>query len=683
MPSTLNVAAIALGALLFWTCIGTAIARRVLPPALALPFAPAIGWAVHSALALPILRLVGLSQVSVIGLGLLALVARFALSRTWPAVRPPDADARVPAWAYGLAALLALAPAIALLPKSVGDGVILAGPIYDHSKIAMIDEMARLGVPPGNPFFGEGGGASRLVYYYLWHFSAAGLAAAFGVTGWAADIALTWVTAFASLAAMMGLAVRLGARASAAFWVVPLALAASLRPVLGMIFSAERLDAVLMPATGFGGWLFQSAWVPQHLMSATCALAAVLLMRALAERGVLRVVVLGLVAAAAFQSSTWVGGVVFAVSAPMVGAALLWQADRNERPRLFARFALAAILTVVVAAPFLRDQLMLAAVHEARVPIAPQPYAVLGEAFPAPLRRLLDLPAFWLVLLPVELPAIVVTGAVAAAVLLRRGQLDPATRRDALALILLAAGGLAVSWLLASTLAENNDLGWRAALPPIAVLTAFAAAGLARWIAARAALPVAAALVAIALGLPRSLEILRDDARGHMQAEAAAFAEAARMWAAVRRHSLPDERVGNNPLFLRAATPWPANISWALMADRRSCYAGHEFAFVFTALPAAQREEIDAQFIRVFAGEGSPDDVRDLAMRYGCRVIALAASDGAWTRDPFAASPFFHVVESAPGRWRIYRATLTGNDPPTKMSAVPPRHDDSIVMLRR
>ena len=671
MPSTLNVAAIALGALLFWTCIGTAIARRVLPGGLALPFAPAIGWAVHTALALPILRLVGLSQLSVIGLGVLALAARFAVPRAWPAARPADAEPQVPAWAYGLAALLALAPAIALLPKSVADGIILSGPIYDHSKVAMIDEMARLGVPPGNPFFGEGGEASRLVYYYLWHFSAAQLAAAFGVSGWTADVALTWVTAFASLAAMMGLAVRLGARASAAFWIVPLALAASLRPVLGMMFSAQRLDAVLLSATGFAGWLFQSAWVPQHLMSATCVLAAVMLMRVLAEPGILRVVVLALVAAAAFESSTWVGGVVFAVSAPMVGAVLLWQADRNERPRLFARFALAAVLTVAVAAPFLHDQLALAA-QETRVPIALHPYAVLGEAFPAPLRRLLDLPAFWLVLLPVELPAIAVTGAVAAAMLLRRAQLDSATRRDTLALVLLAAGGLLVSWLLASTLAENNDLGWRAALPPIAVLTAFAAAGLARAVAARAALPVAAALFAIALGLPRSLEILRDDASGHMQPDAAAFAEAPRMWAAVRRHSLPDERVGNNPLFLRAATPWPANISWALMADRRSCYAGHEFAFVFTALTAEQRREIDAQFIRVFAGDGSPDDVRDLAMRYGCRVIALAAADGAWARDPFASSPFFHVVESAPGRWRIYRATVTGNDPPRHDAAVLP-----------
>jgi hypothetical protein len=374
----------------------------------------------------------------------------------------------------------------------------------------------------------------------------------------------------------------------------------------------------------------------------------------------LRICVLALLAAAAFESSTWVGGVTFALAAPVIGAALLWQAGRDERLRLLARFAVAAAVTIALAAPFLRDQLAMAASRDVGS-VALHSFEVLGAAFPHPLRRMLDLPAYWLVLLPVELPAIFVTGVVALAALLAQARRDPTMKRDTVALALLAAGGLVVSWLLASTLGGNNDLGWRAALPPVAVLTAFAAAGLARWIAARAWIAVAAALVAIALGLPRAYELLRANAAGRLQPDAAAFAQAPAMWAAVRRHSLPDERVGNNPLSLRAATPWPVNIGWALLANRRSCYAGREFALVFTALPAARREEVDAQFVRVFAGKGSPDDLRDLAMRWGCRVIALTSADGAWTNDPFAASPFFRMVETAPGKWKVYRALAPGD----------------------
>jgi hypothetical protein len=89
----------------------------------------------------------------------------------------------------------------------------------------------------------------------------------------------------------------------------------------------------------------------------------------------------------------------------------------------------------------------------------------------------------------------------------------------------------------------------------------------------------------------------------------------------------------------RYLTPWPVNISWALMSNRRSCFAGAETGYIYASLSAARAQDIDAQFIRVFAGEGSSTDIEELARRYDCRVIVVSASDGAWTRDPFAASP--------------------------------------------
>jgi hypothetical protein len=655
MISPLNVALIALGALAFWTCIGAAVTRRLLPASLALAMAPTVGWAMHSVLAFPLFCAIGFSRIGVIAAAALALIASWASRRMAAPLREPDeAQVRVPAWAFAAAALLAVAPTMALLPKNVGDGTILAAALYDHSKIAFVDEMARLGVPPGNPFIGGADGAGRLVYYYLLHFSAAELALVFRVSGWAADAAMTWVASFASLAAMMGLAVRLGGRRSAAAWVIPLALAGSLWTLLRAIWGNDRIESVLLGATGFGGWIFQSPWVPQHIMSACCVVAAVVLMARLAEGGILCLVVLALVAAAGFESSTWVGGVTFALAAPAVGAMLLARAAPGERMRLLLRFAGAAALTVAVAAPLLRDQLAADAARATGSPIAFHVHGVLGEFFPQGLRRLLDIPAYWLVLLPIELPAIAVTGTVALFVLLARR--NGAIRRDALALALLGVVGLATAGLLASRLGDNNDLGWRAALPGIFMLTAFAAAGLAEWVAARAALAVAAALVAVALGLPTSYALIHRYVAGDVRPGASAFAQAPAMWAAVRRHAAPDERVLNNPTFLGDITPWPENISWALLANRRSCFAAREFALIFTTMPKGQREALNEQFIRVFAGEGSPDDVSELATRYDCRVVVMTPADGAWTHDPFGASPHYRLVESVPDRWRIYRA---------------------------
>ena len=179
--------------------------------------------------------------------------------------------------------MLALAAAVAIMPKVGIDGVAFAPPIFDHSKVALIDEMTRLGLPPGNPFFGAvGEPASRLAYYYLWHFSAAELALLTGASGWEADIAMTWFTAFSSLALMLGLANWFGGRATALLWVLLLNAALSCRVVLAGLFGTDAVHQVLMPATGFGGWLFQAAWVPQHIAAASAVILALFFLGRLA-----------------------------------------------------------------------------------------------------------------------------------------------------------------------------------------------------------------------------------------------------------------------------------------------------------------------------------------------------------------------------------------------------------------
>jgi hypothetical protein len=42
--------------------------------------------------------------------------------------------------------------------------------------------------------------------------------------------------------------------------------------------------------------------------------------------------------------------------------------------------------------------------------------------------------------------------------------------------------------------------------------------------------------------------------------------------------------------------------------------------------------------------------------KYGCKVAVVTSLDGAWTRDPFATSPHWRLVESSSRGWRIYVA---------------------------
>src|SRR6516165_785266 len=100
MASTLYAAIGAPVALLFWTSLGLAITRRVVP-ALALPMAPVVSWAVHSAIALPIFFILAFSAMHVTAVAGVTFLAAVAI---WLANARADAIATtVPPWAYALA----------------------------------------------------------------------------------------------------------------------------------------------------------------------------------------------------------------------------------------------------------------------------------------------------------------------------------------------------------------------------------------------------------------------------------------------------------------------------------------------------------------------------------------------------------------------------------------------------
>ena len=666
MPSVLHVVLCGIAALTFWGVIGFAFSRRLAPAPLALPLAPALGWALHSALALPLFRLIGFTPWTV-WLSSVVVLAALRFAHRLPVIDEQRSNVRVPPWAYGLAAVLVVVPVIAIFPKVSGDAVTLAEPIFDHSKVAIVDEMTRLGVSPGNPFFAEAGHDGPLAYYYLWHFSAAELALVFHVNGWEADIALSAFTAFSSLALMMGFAAWIGGRA-AAVWIVPLAFAASLHPILKAVLGDDAYNSIFLPPTGFAGWLFQTTWAPQHIASTSCVLLSSFLLMQLARRpSAPMLVILALVTVAGYESSIWVGGILFAAASPILALILLVDASAHARIRFAASSVGAALLAAFLVFPLLHDQLLNATARGVGSPIALYPYPVFNTV-PDAVRGILDIPGFWLALLVIEFPAIYIPGAISLVGTLR----SKFVAGPAFLMTKMFLGLALVSMFIAGnftiTFANNNDLGWRAVLPAVFILTIFAATGLSRWLTMRAPLPAGTALLLLLLSLPKSFGLAVEYARGSPSASDQTFATTPEMWDAVRRHTHPAERVANNPLFMADVTPWPVNISWALFANRRSCFAGSNLTLPYTSLSRARVAEIDDQFQRVFNGKGNADDVRDLARRYQCRIVVLTSVDGAWWHDPFAGSGLYNLVEEKTGEWKIYRAVEA------TISAVAPEH---------
>jgi hypothetical protein len=642
-----------------FSVFGLGMARWLAPQwATAAGIAPALGWGVFTAVSLPIQTLVGFNPLSTaICVGLALAMGGVALARGRPAGCAAPA---LPSWAFGVALLVALIPLAALLPKSVPGGIIIGSTAFDHSKIAMVDEMTRLGLPVGNPFFGAQGARSSLAYYYLWHFSAAQVSSLLHISGWEADAAMVGFTAYASLLLMMSLAAGLAARgapsqairrriAMAVALVAVLSLVGSLRQLLVRLIGWDGVHYWLSTYTGLAGWIEQASWVPQHMQSACCVVLAALVLIDLAKAprpGA--VLIVAALAAAGFGSSAWVGGVTFALCALAAGGVGLWAAKGRQKLAFIASTAAAAVLAIGLSLPMLHAEFGTLGSRKGGSPIGLHPYEVIGDWAPARLRHLMDLPAYWLVLLPVELLAIYPVGIVAMILYLRKTRSPPA-----LGLAVLTIVGLSTAWLLISTIG-NNDLGWRAILPAVLVLTPFAASALAGWFERRAWAPLGlAAALALACGPDRQIV---QNLYGHPTENAGDFAQSPALWAAVRRYAGPDDRVANNPHFLDDLTDWPVNPSWAMLSNRPSCFSGWETARAYVALPAAQLRALDDQFVRIFDGNATTVDLRQMVQDYGCRVVVITPNDGAWDHDPFATSADYRLVENRDDHWRIYRA---------------------------
>jgi hypothetical protein len=119
MASPVNALICALVATALWSLVGYALGCRLVPRALAIGSAPAVGWSVHSAATLPIYLLFGFSPFLVAGIAAVCiLVVGFSLSRPRP-VEETECVISIPALAFAAAALVALLPAATILPKSV------------------------------------------------------------------------------------------------------------------------------------------------------------------------------------------------------------------------------------------------------------------------------------------------------------------------------------------------------------------------------------------------------------------------------------------------------------------------------------------------------------------------------------------------------------------------------------
>ena len=381
-------------------------------------------------------------------------------------------------------------------------------------------------------------------------------------------------------------------------------------------------------------------------------------------------VTVGLVAAAGFGASIWVGGIAFILALPL----LFWALRRLRLDYAAWRgpLLLAVAVCVVVAWPVLTSVLTGPGTTDGlRLAVTPYPATAFFDR-DTPVHIMGHVVLYWAQFLPLCLGIIYALGLFALAAGRQRDQETRIFHEFSVAAI--AAYLLIVQWVESAIV--NNDLGWRAVAVPIMLLQVWAAVALAeipallsRWhrrgrLHPSGAFGVALISVAIVAGLssgPRLGFVAHEIDASLSPGQLAWHRDLMQQrdaWAALRRHTAPADLVQNNPdTYATVVTRWSAPASAALFADRPLAYSEpvsvNAFAYSYDEVQrAAQYAAVQA----VFASNPAPGALAYARDTLRIKAILLDQRDSGWPGGAIEQSGFYKLVESGEN-YRIFVST--------------------------
>ncbi|TCU31324.1 hypothetical protein [Rhizobium azibense] len=618
--------------------------------------APVIGMGIFSAAGASIFHLLSLTTINLILVVLVLSAAALWLSKG--SVDPLFSSPTSPSFSWlAVAFLLCLLPTLAIIPQNYGASAGVGSPIADHAKIAIIDEIAQNGLPPGNPYYSEAGSPNTLIYYYVWYFMAASSSVITGASGWEADIALTGMTALLSIFAVTWLAVARSRNANAAWWVLPLLLASSLEPIVRFI-SGKLLDTWMVKEESFEAWVIHAAWTPQHVFSGTLALIAIMAyMRILyynTGRTLRLAVLTGTLLASACGSSMWAGGFSLLLILPIIGMMGVSHIVRTKRMlQVFISVSVIFCVTTLCAGVLIYEQAAL--LHTRK--------AVEFWIFPIFIGQkwFLDAPGFWLVRILFDFSILFVSFLVWS---LSRasGETGNDAHVDRAILVTVLAPLFCAQFL--HSVIRNNDLGWDVVIPSILAMLALTAALFSLQFGKNTLIGRLTSIIAFTLLAPSILagaqfvysSSFQFRFQGPETEEGTAFKASPAMWKAVRQVTLPNEAIANSPLDLASVTNWPRNISWAILSQRRNCATTLGLLRAYAAqLTPKQASDVYNFFNEVFEGNVTEDRLRVMKEKYLCKTLVVTTRDGLWGEPLLENNSVYKVVSEEKGKWRIYR----------------------------
>ena len=642
----------------------------------------ALGLSCYGAFSLLFCWLVGFTVATVIGSWLLfqaiAAAVYFRLGRFETKQALFEINT-LPALFLLLAVVLyAILPVMNIYPAIYEGGLFVNDVIFDHVKMAIVSSMSREGLPPQNPYYAPAGQRIPLVYYYGWHFMVAEIKLLTGISVWYAEIAMTWLTGFATISLIIALAIRLTGQVRTGWFVIAFALTSMLPDMLALLLGGRWLRWVGWPPSTHPLELlyYQLSWAPQHVFAGMCVVLLIFLTTQVisnVKQRWLGAVLIGWTVAQAFNASVWVGGVGLILALPFLVFAL-WRLRLNYAP-LAMPLLLAVLTCVLFALPVLLSEI--SGPPADKFPIEIRSYTSTA-LFPqnGPMQKLGHLILYWLQFLPLSFGIIFVLGLPAVLAYAPKQDEPKAFKNLSLAAII----GYLVAAQFFQSVVGSNDFGWRAIDVPVILLMLWAAVGLAElpnqlnrmnWRADALVvryhkMVVPLSCVGLTLGLlssgyiwvfpkphhrhnpPSSAQLM-----GHQN-----FFKLRQPWNAVLNYTQPNDLVQSNPdsYSSRVLTRWSAPAAMVLFGDRAMAYAEPESVQTFAhsynkAQKAAQYKAVQA----IFSANPNLQDLLYARDTLKIKALIVEKYDPVWNSQIIEQSGVYKIAERS-DYYRIYLA---------------------------